>query len=32
MIIFGQYKKIKTKNENENFENEIEIAWQFLST
>ena len=32
MIIFGQYIEIKTKNENENLKNEIEIAWQFLST
>ena len=29
MAVFGQYVEIKTKDENEHFENEIEIVWQF---
>ena len=31
MVVFGQYVEIKTKDENEHFENEIEIVWQFSS-
>ena len=30
--VFGQYMKVKTKNQNENYENEIKIVWQFSST
>ena len=32
MAVFGQYIEIKTKTENENVENEIEIVWLFSST
>ena len=32
MAVFGQYIEIKTKNQNENYENEIKIVWQFSST
>ena len=29
--VFGQYMKVKTKNQNENYENEIKIVWQISS-
>ena len=32
MAVFGQCIEIKTKTENENFESEIGIVWQFSST
>ena len=30
--VFGQYIEIKAKNKIENFENKIDIVWQFSST
>ena len=32
MAVFSQYIETKTKNQNLDYENEIETAWQFSST